>query len=195
MQRLNDEAFDRLFLKSRSIYKWQEREVPEAVLRELADITKMGPTSLNTSPMRVVFITSQAGRDKLKPLLSEGNRDKTMLAPVTAIIAHDLAFYEKLPQLFPARDMRGLFIGKDAHIEATAFRNATMQGAYLMLAARALGLDVGAMSGFDNAGVDREFLAGTQWRSNFLCSIGYGDTSSVFPRLPRLAFDEFCTIV
>ncbi len=189
-------ALEQLFLSARTQNKWQPKDVPDGKLREIVDIMKMGPTSANTQPARIVFIRSQAAKERLKPLLNEGNRDKTMAAPVCAIIAYDLDFYEHIPRLFPHRpEVRDNFIGKDAFVLDTAYRNGTLQGAYFMLAARAVGLDVGAMSGFDNAGVDAEFLAGTNWKSNFLCNIGYGDPSGVMERLPRLPFEEYAKIV
>jgi len=156
---------------------------------------KFGPTSANSSPMRLVFVKSAEAKAKLSPFLSEGNRAKTMAAPVTAIVANDHAFHEKLPQLFPHADAKSWFQGNQPLIDTTAFRNATLQGAYVILAARALGLDCGPMSGFDNAGVDATFFAGTTIKSNFLINIGYGDASrDLFPRSPRLSFDEACTI-
>ena len=192
---LEKRALDRLFRVTRTHNDWQDRPVPEALLREAVDLAKMGPTSANTSPMRVVFVRSSAGKERLKPALAPGNLEKTMAAPVTAIIGQDLAFYEKLPRLFPHADARAWFVGNDPFIAATAFRNSSLQGAYLMLALRAVGLDVGGMSGFDNAKVDAEFFAGTQIRSNFLCNIGYGDATRLYPRGPRLSFDKICKIV
>jgi 3-hydroxypropanoate dehydrogenase len=187
---LDDPALHLLFRAARTHNAWQPRPVPEALLREAVELAKMAPTSANCSPMRVVFLRSAAAKERLKPALAPGNIDKTMAAPVTAIIAQDLQFYEKLPRLFPHADARAWFVGKDAFIADTAFRNAALQGAYLMLALRGLGLDVGPMSGFDRAKVDAEFFAGTEIRSNFLCNIGYGDPASLFPRSPRLDFDE-----
>ncbi|MEM1314898.1 MAG: malonic semialdehyde reductase [Pseudomonadota bacterium] len=185
-----------LLTEARTHYGWQDREVPEALLRELYDIAKMGPTSMNQQPMRLVFVRSAAAKDRLEPLLLEQNRQKMRTAPVTAIVGHDLAFYEKLPQVFPANPKaKGLFEGDAAMAQANAFRNGTLQGAWMMLAARALGLDVGAMSGFDNAGVDGEFFAGTTVKSNFLMNLGYADETKIFRRLPRLAFDEVATII
>ena len=189
-------VLDQLFLAARTQNKWLPTEVPDSTLREIVEIMKMGPTSANTQPARILFLKSKEAKERLKPFLSEGNRDKTMSAPVCAIVAHDLKFYENLPRTFPHRPQaKDGFIGKDAHIQATAFRNGTLQGAYLMLAVRAVGLDVGAMSGFDNAGVDKEFFSGTDWRSNFLVNIGHGDPSGVMQRLPRLAFEEYARIV
>ncbi len=195
-ERIPQAAIDQLFLLARTQNKWLPKEVSDAQLREIMEITRMGPTSANTQPARFVFLKTQAAKERLKPFLSEGNRDKTMTASVCCIVAHDLKFYENLPRTFPHRPQaKDGFIGKDAHIQATAFRNGTLQGGYLMLAARLVGLDVGAMSGFDNAGVDKEFFAGTDWRSNFLVNIGYGDPTGVMQRLPRLSFDEYAKIL
>jgi 3-hydroxypropanoate dehydrogenase len=188
--RPDESTLDQLFRAARTHNGWQDRPVPEGLLREAVDLAKMAPTSANTSPMRLVFVRSRAGKERLKPALAPGNLDKTMAAPVTAIIAQDLAFYDHLPRLFPHADARAWFVGNDPFITATAFRNSSLQGAYLMLALRAVGLDVGPMSGFDNAKVDAEFFAGTQTRSNFLCNIGYGDPAKLFPRSPRFDFDE-----
>ena len=192
---LSLEVLDQLFLEARSYNGWLDRPVAPETLRRLWEITRMGPTSANCSPARLVFVATEAGKAKLKPLLMAGNVEKTMAAPVTAIIGHDLDFPDRLPELFPHTDARAWFVGNDALIETTAFRNGTLQGAYLMLAARALGLDCGPMSGFDNSGVDAAFFAGTRVRSNFLCALGYGDAKSLFGRSPRLAFDDACTIV
>ena len=195
-ERLSSTVLDQLFLAARTQNKWLPKDVPDGALREIIEITKMGPTSANTQPARFVFLKSQAAKERLKPLLSEGNRDKTMSAPVSVIIAQDMKFYENLPRTFPHRPQaKDGFIGKDAHIQATAFRNSTLQGAYFMLAARCVGLDVGAMSGFDNAGVDKEFFSGTDWKSNFICNLGYGDPTGVMQRLPRLSFDEYAKIL
>jgi len=192
---LSEAALDQLFRTARTYNAFQPRPVEDELLRRVYELAKFGPTSANSSPMRVVFVKSQAAKAKLSPFLSEGNRAKTMAAPVTAIIANDHAFYEKLPQLFPHADARSWFVGNQTLIDTTAFRNATLQGAYLIIAARAMGLDCGPMSGFDNAGVDGAFFAGTTVRSNFLINIGYGDASrDLFPRSPRLSFDEACSI-
>jgi nitroreductase len=156
---------------------------------------KFGPTSANCCPARLVFVRSPAGKEKLLPCLAEGNVEKTKAAPVTAIIAHDLEFYEKLPGLFPHAPARSWFAGNASLIESTAFRNGTLQGAYFIIAARALGLDCGPMSGFDNARVDAAFFQGTSWKSNFICNLGHGDASKLHPRSPRLAFDEACKIL
>jgi 3-hydroxypropanoate dehydrogenase len=188
-------ALAQLFTEARTHNAWQAKPVDDALLRQLTDVMKMAPTSANCSPARIVFVKSAEAKAKLKPLLAPGNVDKTMGAPVTAIIGMDMAFYEHLPRLFPHADAKSWFVGKQAHIEATAFRNASLQGGYFILAARALGLDTGAMSGFDNAGVDAAFFAGTQVKSNFLCNLGYGDAKGLFPRSPRFTFDEMAKIV
>lgn len=194
MQLTDDQALCRAFLDARTHNAWLPKEVPDSLLEQLVDILKLGPTSANCEPARFLFVKSREGKEKLRPLLSEGNRAKTMQAPVCAIIGYDLEFYEQLPRLFPHKDMRGSFAGKPEKIQETAFRNGTLQGAYLILAARLLGLDCGPMSGFDNAGVDAAFFAGTSIRSNFLCNLGYGDPSALKGRLPRLDFAEMAKI-
>lgn len=194
-QPIADSALAQLFSAARTHNAWQDKPVSSAQLHALYDAMKWAPTSANCSPARIVFVTSAEAKAKLKPLLMEGNVDKTMQAPVTAIIGSDHAFHDKLPYLFPHADARSWFTGNQALIDSTAFRNASMQGAYLILAARALGLDCGPMSGFDNAGVDAAFFAGTKVRSNFLINIGYGDPAGLYPRSPRLSFDEACRIV
>lgn len=195
MTKLADSALDQLFRTARTHNAWLDKDVPDALLHELADLLKMGPTSANMSPARIVFVKSQAAKARLTPLLSEGNRAKTLAAPVAAIIGYDIEFYEHLPKLFPHADARAWFVGNPPFIEASAFRNSSLQGAYLILAARALGLDTGAMSGFDNAGVDGEFFPGGKIKSNFICNLGYGDPKGLFPRSPRFAFEDFCQIV
>ena len=192
---LSEASLDQLFRSARTFNAWLPKEVSDEQLHQLYDLAKFGPTSANSSPMRVVFVKSKAAKAKLEPFLSDGNRAKTMEAPVTAIVATDHEFYEQLPRLFPHADARSWFVGNQPLIDTTAFRNATLQGAYLLLAARAVRLDCGPMSGFDNAGVDAAFFAGTSIKSNFLISIGYGDASrNLFARGPRLAFGEACTI-
>lgn len=186
---------DQLFFKAHTNNAWQKRDVPEGLLRELVDMLKMGPTSANCSPARFVFVKTAEAKERLRPHLSQGNMAKTMAAPVCAIVGYDLKFYEHLPKLFPHTDAKSWFTGKPEHIVATAFRNGSLQGAYMIIAARALGLDCGPMSGFDNAGVDAEFFAGTDVKSNFICNIGYGDPSGVRPRGPRFAFDEMAKII
>ena len=193
---LPDAALDQLFRSARTQNAWQDRPVSEAQLHALYDLMKWGPTSANCSPARIVFVTSEEGKRKLEPALSDGNRAKTMRAPVTAIIATDFAFYEKLPYLFPHTDAKAWFEGNQPLIETSGFRNATLQGGYFILAARSIGLDCGPMSGFDNAKVDAAFFADTSVKSNFLVALGYGDPDPavLFPRSPRLAFDEACRI-
>ncbi|MEM1372284.1 MAG: malonic semialdehyde reductase [Pseudomonadota bacterium] len=197
---LTDDALRKLFLDARSHNRFTDRDIDETVLRQLIDVTKMGPTSANCSPARVVFVKSESAKQRLIPLLSQGNRDKTKSAPVCAIIGEDLAFYDHLGQLFPHIDARSWFFDADgepleAKIDETAFRNATLQGAYLMIAARALGLDCGPMSGFDSEGVTKEFFGGTRIRANFLCNLGYGDESALFERSPRFKFEEMASII
>src|SRR5579859_4953645 len=188
-------SLDTLFREARTHNGWQDKPVPESLLREVFDLAKMGPTSANCSPMRVVFVTTPEGKERLKPALSAGNLEKTMAAPVTAILANDTRFYDELPRLFPHADAKAWFAGNETLSATTAMRNGTLQGAYLMLAARALGLDCGPMSGFDNAKVDAEFFADGRFKSNFLCSLGYGYPSKLFPRSPRFAFQDACKIV
>jgi len=192
---LSEASLDQLFRGARTFNAWLPKDVSDEQLHQLYELAKFGPTSANSSPMRVVFVKSKDAKAKLAPFLSEGNLAKTMEAPVTAIIATDHEFYEQLPKLFPHADARSWFVGNQPLIDTTAFRNATLQGAYVLMAARALGLDCGPMSGFDNAGVDAAFFSGTTIKSNFLISIGHGDASrNLFPRSPRLSFDEACTI-
>jgi 3-hydroxypropanoate dehydrogenase len=188
-------VLDRLFRTARTHNRWTERPVSDVTLRELYDLVKMGPTSANSSPARFLFLRSQWAKEKLRPALSAGNVEKTMAAPVVAIVAHDPAFYEQLPRLFPHADARSWFAGNESLAAETAFRNGTLQGAYLILAARALGLDTGPMSGFDRAKVDEAFLASRGWKSNFLVSLGYGDEAGLFPRSPRLDFAEACELL
>jgi 3-hydroxypropanoate dehydrogenase len=192
---VSDDCLNHIFLEARTYYKWTDRPVPDDLLRQLVDIAKMGPTSANQSPARIVFVKSAEAKERLEPLLDEGNRAKTMSAPVCAIIGYDLEFYEHFPKLFPHADARSWFVGRDELIRTSAFRNGTLQGAYLIIAARALGLDAGPMSGFNNEGVDREFFAGTKIKSNFLCNLGYGDPSDLFPRSPRFGFEEIARVV
>ncbi len=193
--KLPDASLDQLFRDARTRGAWRDQDVPDALLHELVDLVKLGPTSGNCSPARFVFVKSPEAKARLKPFLSDGNRDKTMKAPVCAIIGYDLDFYEHLPKLFPHTDAKSWFEGKPEKIADTAFRNSSLQGAYLILAARALGLDCGPMSGFDKTGVDQEFFAGTKVKSNFLCNLGYGDDSQLRPRSPRFDFDEMARIL
>ena len=188
-------SLDTLFRTARTHNGWQDKPVSDELLRQVYDLMKWAPTSANCSPARIVFVKSDEAKKRLLPAMIEGNVEKTRTAPVTAIIAQDHEFYEKLPQLFPHADARSWFAGNQPLIDTTAFRNGTLQGAYLILAARALGLDAGPMSGFDNARVDQEFFAGTSIKSNFLINLGYGDASKLFPRSPRLSFDEAAKIL
>jgi len=191
---LNDAGLDLLFREARTHNGWTDEEVSDVLLQAVFDLAKMGPTSANCSPLRIVYVKTQAAKEKLKPALIEGNVVKTMAAPVTAVLGYDLEFYEQLPKLFPHTDARSWFLGNDDLIETTAFRNGSLQGAYFILAARALGLDCGPMSGFDNAMVDQAFFPDGKVKSNFICSLGYGDPSKLFPRSPRFDFDEVCKI-
>jgi 3-hydroxypropanoate dehydrogenase len=193
--KLASPCLDQLFRDARTHNVWLDRGVPDALLHELVDLVKLGPTSANCSPARFLFVKSREAKEKLKPHLSEGNRAKTMKAPVCTIIGYDLDFYKHLPKLFPHTNAKSWFEGDEQKIFDTAFRNGTLQGAYLIMAARALGLDCGPMSGFDNKGVDRDFFAGTNTRSNFLCSLGYGDATKLLPRSPRFSFDEMARIL
>jgi 3-hydroxypropanoate dehydrogenase len=190
IEALDGASIDLILRKARSHYAWRDQSVPEALLRQIHDIMIMGPTSMNSCPARFVYVTSQEAKMRLAKSLKPKNVEKVMSAPATAIIAYDLDFWRRLPELFPHEDRRPMFEGKPDHIEATAFRNGTLQGAYFMIAARALGLDVGAISGFSNAVVDEEFFAGSSWRSNFLCNLGYADETALFQRLPRFSFDD-----
>ena len=209
MGTLNDEALNVLFREARTYSAWLNQSVSDKALRELYDLTKWGPTSANSSPARFVFLRSQRAKERLRPALAAGNVEKTMTAPVTVIVAYDLKFYEKLPRLFPNNPaIRNVFANNPQLVEVTAKRNSSLQGAYLMLAARALGLDCGPMSGFDNAKVDEEFFGAGKCedceqeffpeghvKSNFLCNLGYGDRSKLLPRSPRLEFSEACTLL
>lgn len=195
MTTLDDASLDLLFRESRTHNAWLDKPVSEHQLRSLYDLVRMGPTSANCSPARFVFVTSAAGKEKLRPSLSANNLGKTLAAPVTVIVGMDLEFYERLPQLFPHADARSWFVGKEEVIRTTALRNSSLQGAYLILAARALGLDTGPMSGFDAELVDQAFFAGTAVKSNFLVNLGYGDRSQLFARSPRLSFEEAAQIV
>ena len=193
--RLIDASLAQLFHDARTQNAWQDRDVPDALLRELVMLVLFGPTSANCSPARFVFVKSHEAKGRLKPFLSEGNREKTMQAPVCVIVGNDLDFHEHLPALFPHTDAKSWFTGKPQKIADTAFRNGTLQGGYLIMAARALGLDCGPMSGFDSAGVDAAFFAGTNVKSNFLCNLGYGDASALLPRSPRFDFDQVARIL
>jgi len=189
------ELLDQMFTFGRTHSHWQDRPVDPGLLRRAWDMASLGPTSANCQPMRVVFVATKAAKETLRPALAPGNVDKTMAAPVTAIIGQDLEFFENLPQAFPHADARSWFVGNQALIEATAFRNSSLQAGYFILALRALGLDCGPMSGFDPAQVDAAFFAGTPVRSNFLINIGYGDATKLHPRNPRLTFEQGCRIL
>ncbi len=191
---LSDEALDTLFREARSFNRWQEREVTDEQLHQIYELMKWGPTSANSCPARIVFVKSDEAKARLKPCLNEGNVEKSMTAPVVAIIGMDMEFYEKLPKLFPHADARSWFAGNEGKIAENAMRNSSLQGAYLMLAARALGLDCGPMSGFDPAKMDAAFFSGQQVKSNFICAVGYGSTEQLYARGPRLDFDEACRI-
>jgi len=192
---INDEALDILFRGARTHNKWQDRKISPALLMAIYDLLRWGPTAANSSPLRLVFVVSPQAKEKLKPHLAAGNVEKTMAAPATAIIAYDLDFARQLGKLVPHNPAVAGWFADAETARLTAFRSGSLQGAYFIVAARALGLDCGPMSGFDNAGVDREFFAGTAVKANFLCNIGYGDPSGVHPRAPRLSFDEACRIV
>ena len=206
---LDDAALDQIFRTARSHAAWTSRPVDEETLRRLYDLLKWGPTSANLAPARFLFLRSREAKERLRPALAAGNVDKTMTAPVTVVVAHDERFFDNAPRLFPHNPgMKDLFANSPALAEATAIRNGTLQGAYLILAARSLGLDCGPMSGFDNAKVDVEFFSDTacaqdapevpktgRLRSNFLCNLGYGDSTKLFPRGPRLPFEEVCRIL
>lgn len=190
---LDDNSIDLILRRARSHYAWTDKPIDKETLLKLYNIMASGPTSMNTCPARVVFVTSAEGKDRLALSLKEKNIDKMKSAPVTAIIAFDLSFWEKLPFLFPHEDRRGFFKDKAEYSYDTAYRNSTLQGAYFMIGARALGLDVGAMSGFSNEVVDKEFFSESGWKSNFLCNIGYADETALFQKLPRFSFDDVCS--
>tara|TARA_B100001093_G_scaffold356510_1_gene341105 strand:+ start:131 stop:745 length:615 start_codon:yes stop_codon:yes gene_type:complete len=192
---LDSAALDLLFENARTHNVWQDRTVSEIVLRRLFDLMKMAPTSMNISPARIIFVKTEQGKEKLKPALVSGNVEKTMTAPVCAIIGHDLDCWKQLPKLFPFKDMSSLFNNNPDFVLSTAFRNCSMQGAYLIMAARALGLDCGPMSGFDNDLVDKEFFSGTAVKSNFLCNIGYGRKEKLSDRAPRFNFEDVCQVL
>lgn len=192
----DDNALDLIYRNARSHNGWQDKPVDDALLQRVYDLAKWGPTSSNCCPLRIVFVKSAAAKEKLKPCLAPPNVNKSMTAPVVAIFGYDMEFYEKLPVLSPKNNARSWFVGdgKEELVTSTAFRNGTLEAAYFILAARALGLDCGPMSGFDNAKVDAAFFAGTKIKSNFICALGYGDASKLYPRGPRLEFAEVCRI-
>jgi 3-hydroxypropanoate dehydrogenase len=194
--RLGDAALRQLFLDARSQNRWLPQPVDDAVLRELYELARMAPTAANSQPMRLVFLTSGHAKERLRPALAPGNVEKTMTAPAVAIVAHDLAFYDHLPALMPHVDARAWFASKPAdEIERDALHGAAMQGAYLILAARALGLDCGPIGGFDHAQVDAIFFPDDRWKSNFILNLGFGDPTGLFPRNPRLGFEDACRII
>ncbi|MBZ4334011.1 malonic semialdehyde reductase [Corallococcus sp. AS-1-12] len=193
---LDTDALELLFTEARTHSGWQDRPVTDETLRRIYELARMAPTAVNSQPVRLVFVRSHEAKQKLKPSLSPGNVDKTMQAPVTVIVAYDTAFHEQMPRLFPSRDMKSVFAAQTPEArEQAAFLNGTLQGAYVILAARALGLDCGPMGGFDKAKVDEAFLQGTGWKSNFLLNLGYGDPAKLFPRNPRLSFEDACRLV
>ncbi len=192
---VDNTGLDLIFNNARTQNSWHPHTVSEDLLRRIYDLTKMGPTSANCSPARFIFVISKEGKEKLKPAVSAGNLEKTMAAPITAIIGYDTKFYDLLPELFPHADARSWFAHSEVVAQETAFRNGTLQGAYLMIAARSLGLDAGPMSGFDQAAVNAAFWPDGQVKANFLCNIGYGDDKMVFDRSPRLPFERACQIV
>jgi 3-hydroxypropanoate dehydrogenase len=193
--RIDEASLDQLFLAAHTHRYWLAKPVEDRTLEAAYALARMAPTSANCSPMRIVFAKSPAAKERLKPALIESNLRQTMAAPVTAIIAYDLEFYELLPRLYPPADARSWFAGNDKAIRETAFRNGSLQGAYFIVAARAVGLDCGPMSGFDNAKLDAAFFPGGRWKSNFLCNLGYGDPAKLSPRSPRLEFAEACRIL
>ncbi len=192
---IDSAALETLFLKARTHNGWQDKPVTDTQLQQIYDLMKWGPTSANCSPARIVFVKSAGEKEKLLTCMAPGNVDKTKAAPVTAIIGMDMAFYEKLPLLFPHTDAKSWFVGNQPLIDSTAFRNSSLQGGYFILAARAAGLDCGPMSGFDADKINAAFFAGTTVKANFVCSLGYGDPAKLFGRSPRLSFDEACKVI
>jgi len=194
--RLDDAALDLVFRAARTHNAWLDRAVPEVLLQDIYELYKWGPTSANCSPQRVVFVRSPQAKERLLACMNPGNVEKTRQAPVTAILAMDMQFYDELPELFPhAPDARSWFAGKPPLIESTAFRNSSLQGGYFIIAARALGLDCGPMSGFDATRLNAEFFPDGRWSVNFVCNLGYGDASALLPRSPRLSFDAACRVL
>lgn len=190
-----DNNNEKLFTEGRTFNNFQDKPVSDEILKKAYDLAKMGPTSANSLPMRILFLRSQEEKEKLKPALDKGNQDKTMKAPVVAIIAYDMEFYENMPKLFPQTDAKSWFVGKPDYIKYTATQSGTLSAGYFILAARMVGLDCGPMNGFNNEKTDEIFFKGTSWKSNFLINLGYGDTSTLYPRNPRLDFSEACKIV
>lgn len=194
MNKLDQKTLNQLFIESRTMNKFEDKEVSDDVLKSIYDLAKMGPTAFNTQPARFVFLKSKESKERLRPYLMEGNIEKTIIAPVTVIVATDYDFYELLHKVFPIADVKGYFVGNQPMIDTTAYRNATLTAGYFIMAARSMGIDVGPMSGFDNAGIDNEFFKGTNYKSNFLINLGYGIPDG-YPRLPRLDFDESSKIL
>jgi 3-hydroxypropanoate dehydrogenase len=192
---ISKDCIDQILREARTHNVWLPQPVSPELLRKAYELAAFGPTSANTTPARFVFLTTSQAKERLRPALAAANVDKTIAAPVTVIIAWDTEFHEKLPKLFPHKDMRSVFAGKPGLLEATAFRNGSLEGGYFIIAARALGLDCGPMSGFDQAKVDAEFFPDGKWKSNFLCNLGYADRTKLFPRNPRLPFDEACLVL
>lgn len=192
---IQEDALDQLFRQARTFQAWQPEPVPLELLHSAYELTRLGPTSANSCPARFVFLTTKEAKERLRPALAPTNVEKTMTAPVTAIIAWDTEFYEKLPRLSPQADFRSFFVGNQPLIDETGFRNGSLEGAYFIIACRALGLDCGPMSGFDANRVNAEFFPDGKWKANFLCNVGYGDRSKLFPRNPRLEFDEACRVL
>jgi 3-hydroxypropanoate dehydrogenase len=195
MTRIPDAALDQILRAARTHFAWKPEPVSVELLREVYELARMGPTSANSSPARFVFLTTPEAKARLVPALSPPNVEKTKTAPVNVIVAGDIEFHEKLPKLFPQRDMKSVFTGNPSLIEETMFRNGTLQGAYFIIAARALGLDCGPMSGFDKEKVNQEFFPDGKWKANFLINVGHGDASKLFPRNPRLEFEEACKVL
>lgn len=192
---VGEDALNTLFLEARTFNAWLDRAVPESLLRQVYELARMGPTSANLAPARFVFVVTAEARERLLPAMAAGNVEQTRTAPVTVIVAYDTQFYEQAPKLWPHSDMRGYFLGKPELAPENALRNGSLQGAYLILAARALGLDCGPMSGFDAGKVNAEFFPDGKWKSNFVCNLGYGDRGKLRPRGPRLEFEEACQVV
>jgi len=196
MKPINQDALDVLFFNARTYTAWQDKPVSDDLLRRIYEVMKWAPTSANSNPGRILFLRTRESKERLKPALQPGNIDKTMSAPVVAILSYDETFYDHLPELFPNNaSAKDWFASAPEFSKATAFRNGSLQGGYFILAARALGLDCGPMSGFDNAKVDQEFFGGTTFKSNFLCNLGYGDPTKLFPRNPRLSFEQACRLM
>jgi 3-hydroxypropanoate dehydrogenase len=196
MEKMSEACLEQIFYGARTHNKWYDKPVIDKKLQELYELMRLGPTSANCSPLRIFFLKSKEAKERLRPHLSPGNLDKTMVAPATALLAYDLEFYEHLPFLFPFADAKSWFEGKKEFIQETAFRNSSIQGGYFILAARSCGLDCGPMSGFSNEGVDKEFFPDGRLKSNFLCNLGHGDPAGLpGPRAPRLSFDEACKIL